>query len=726
MSEISRINQTSELAVGLNAEVSGQRVNLVPLAPPAALNALTGPALGQRVDISLDVHLGLSGSRIAPAPGPPAPSPVYPAAFSSQFEDNRDNPIFPSVINRDQIEAGRELYHSAKNAGQSNPNLTPIALSGGRVALMPNNGGVLSPETIQKYIKDGADIYESIQNGQFDNCRPGQNPPIVGEKEITNLMWYLQALAASKAAISVGREPHEAMEFKSGGMLIEDSNGKLKNYLDLANSYDRRADYFPQGHRKDGTQARGVDVFNSSAPYGARSLLYQKLPSGLPQANFLYVKLEPFGYRGLSFKTTGYSAMTINADPTLKPAPGAIKRFFLNLEETLRRVFSSHKSEAALNGRGDNSLKAPKWLVEDYSSFVSELKNNRYFQSDSTQGIIKRLKQAEINYANFQSDSTQGITKRLKQAEINYPIRGVQAAFSAIEAAIESAKSLLYNEPRLKMLFLSSLYQFKSNFLSRVGDYPNLRFGGEAILTENETGPIAPRLASEPSLNNPALLNQEIRNSVVISEIEKHANQCLSAQGESRERLLNAFNHDFDGLARLRVFNSSAGDGDGLVYDADGHNIEAASDLLVPSPAMNAQVSEALVPLGLSPQFSSALMSLMNRKAQADLIALANYNLVTQTGLTVEDLGFSLAMDYRLTKLTAPDGSGEPDRYALEVAARGVKRPGAAGEGVFEGEMEYKIRYILTPSNIATEPASAAVEAASLNFNITRTWPEEA
>ncbi|MDR3204205.1 MAG: hypothetical protein LBV23_05630 [Deltaproteobacteria bacterium] len=446
-----------------------------PAAAPAKLNppvALSEQSLSPQLpgDVS-----ALNGAKLLAAQA--APNEGTPAANSLE-----------TIIKAKQITAARELNRSANGAQSQNNNLVKVMLGDDRVALMPTHNGKYSPQEIVDFIKEGELIYEKIQKGEFSNYQVKQSPPVVGEREIAKLMWFLQALAASKASLSATGNNKEAKEFKTGAILISDPSGHLSHFLNLANSYQRASDHFPQyqeyfdprQHTVVNYYARAVDVFTQDTPYGARSLLYQKLPlhEPIPNANLLYLKFEPYGDRGLSFQETGYSAADIQANHKLRSAPGffgALKRFFANFKESLACIFSRNPDRRAVNAGDHNLERVPNWLVKENRKFVADLKK-RYKTHRDLKTIINEL-----------DDDTDELNKT-----------GIYQARLALKKAYRSA-SLLF-DCDFKQDFLEQLKQFNHQLLTRVGDNSNIRFGQEVILTKEDSLSIAPQIPGDPNL----------------------------------------------------------------------------------------------------------------------------------------------------------------------------------------------------------------------------------
>ncbi|MDR3204057.1 MAG: hypothetical protein LBV23_04870, partial [Deltaproteobacteria bacterium] len=675
-----------------------------------------------------------------------------------------------------------ELTRSAKEAQRQNPNLVKVMLGGGRVALMPTYNGKYSPQEIVGFIKEGAQLYHKIQKNEFSSYRIGQNPPVVGEREIAKLMWFFQALAASKAYLSANGKNNEAKEFKTGGILVRDPFGNLAHFLNLANNYQRCSDHFPQyqeffDKRQKKTlnfYAHAVDVFTQDTPYGARSLLYQKIPNSQPAfgASLLYLKFEPHGDRGFSCEETGYSAADILANRELKTTPGffgALKRFFTNFKESLACIFSRNPDRRTVNAGVHNLERVPNWLVKENRKFIAELK--KLFKTNrSLRSIINSL-----------DDDTDELNKN-----------GIYVALLALDSAQRNAR--MKEDSEAKRDFLERLEQFKSNLLQRVGDFPYYRFGQEVILIEDSLS-MDPQIASDTNLEKPASLNLNIKDSSTLFKIHSQLNQALSPNNSRQARLIEATNQSLSsqGLDRLRIFEGIEEDAQPILDTRPQVNLDSpeASQLLTErtdaflnqlseNPPTNDAVTSlmnredkadiiastfnnpatqegqkkdnlfdiekqafptppdridaALKRIGGSQQFSDSVRSLMNREVMASLTELTNYNLVTQTGRTIEELGFSLGLDYTLIKLpplpteeNQANGNG-PIQFNLEVIGHAEPRSdlvAASGDQPLEGEISPKFRFLITYAPLNGE-TKAVLERAEINYNINRAELQEA
>jgi hypothetical protein len=145
------------------------------------------------------------------------------------------------------------------------------------------------------------------------------------------------------------------------------------------------------------------------------------------------------------------------------------------------------------------------------------------------------------------------------------------------------------------------------------------------------------------------------------------------------------------------------------------------------------RINTTLTRLAGSQQFSNSVRSLMNREVMAILTDLTNYNLVTQTGRTIEELGFSLGLDYTLTKLPPlPREEGqadenEPIQFYLDVIGRLEPRPDLAVGSIeqpLEGEITPKFSILLTYNPLNGQTA-ARLQKAEIKYNIHRAGTAE-
>jgi hypothetical protein len=696
----------------VSSSLSNQQASI---APPEVFNASPSPVLvgeGQR-----EGAVNLNGAQISPASAPEALAAPAASAPEAPAEPAAPAPVAPRDpfkfdISEEHIARGRNLHLSANAAQDRNPNLVPFMIRGCRVALMPNSGGKLSSQIIEANVRAGVAVYEKIKNGEFDGLPSFQNPPAVGEDEICSLMWYLQALAASKAAISVGKGLEEAMEFKTGGMLIDDPDGKLKRFLDLANSYGRNSNHFTQYQRELGCQPRGVDVFNVEMPNEAKSVLYQKLPDDKPRqgAKLLYIKLEPFGQRGLSAQQTGFSASSIIAGCPARQSSflGILKRFFQNLGHTLSRIFSRDPSRAVIREGVHNLEIVPNSVVKNYYDLVSEFED-LIGHRDEFRPILDDLNSA-------QGESSPN------------------AVWKIVEA-IEKARSTLYMLRHKSIQLLHNLYRHPLVALAYFGDHSRLRFGCEVILTQEEMGPFDFQLLPKSNQEAAVIVDQALSQDEIDSNTPNF-NVCLNYSGERQERLIEAANEDFNSQAHLRILDASSDQGSGAVIVYDSPRIETAyesgqsapepNDGSVPSVQANAsqEIDEALRNFGGDQQFSNLVRSVTNRVALRQLSFIGNYYLSTQSGQIVNERDFSSAADYTLTRITPRPGPDEEEPlevvYRLEAVLNQTPGPEeGGGEPSFQGSFSPSLSVELTYYTNNGEMTARTIDG-RVSYNLTR------
>jgi hypothetical protein len=265
----------------------------------------------------------------------------------------------------------------------------------------------------------------------------------------------------------------------------------------------------------------------TQAPNNARSVLYQKLPDDAPSpgAKLLYVKMEPFDYRGLSTQEAAHPDRT---EPGFK---GAFKLFFANLKETLARIFSLDPSRAAIRAGVDNLERVPDNLVFNYNLLVDSF-ITRHRKSRALAPIIRDLLRARI-------DSNTG---------------GVHAAFKALNKAEAQASALVDDPDGHKQRFLALLREFRLVLTSKVGDHPELRFGREVILTGDDFGPICPKALSCPDWEVEISFNRTFGH-LESQIIEAHMNIVLAGQGEDRLSDLDGMKSDFERFVELVIYD---------------------------------------------------------------------------------------------------------------------------------------------------------------------------
>jgi hypothetical protein len=736
---------------------------------------------GPQAAVAPQVPAGVEASQRSPAPpsgsdGPPHLG-IGRAVNSRSFLGSTT--YFNAVYNHTDYYAAEVLNRSAREAAARNPSLTPIMLDSGKVALMPNLGR-FSAEDIQSFINIGAKVYDQIQIGSYDESRLDQIPPAVGEDSVCALMWYLQALAASKASSSAGFPEGEASaaatakEFNVGGMLIDDQNGKIKHFLDLASSYGRSSDHFTRYQIDRHTSPRGVDVLRTFMPYNANSVLYQKLPDDTPAqgAKLLYVKMEPFGYRGLSTKETAHPEWALRKNrPALEPGfKGALNRFFINLKETLARIFSLNPDRAAINAGTHNLEKVSGNVVENFYLLIDRLKAN-YRRNSALAPIIRDLNLVRV-------DSSHG---------------GVHMALKALNTAEAQVAALADDPNGQKQSFLDLLGRFKEELISKVGDHPELRFGSEVILTRDDFGPIYPRPLSSPDWEGEVRFERDL-NPQEAYTTESHFNLILQDRGQGREDDIETFIDDFGrqmnlgiydpfteerydippipDYARSAVRQNVVANPNAVPYVDEAPDGYAPQEPVRPAPYYDTRtdptvrnrifLDASLVPMPLddvryryqnvedalvrisggSQQFANSVRAIMNQGILTDLVATSEYQFATQTGTQFSNSNIRVdELRFFLTRITPRPADGEPApesvEYRFEIVNRDFRPevnldnpnppnsvspvipPNPNDPAHYAGHMQHRLSFTLT-HNTRTEEVSARGLEGSVRYNVKR------
>jgi hypothetical protein len=577
----------------------------------------------------------------------------------------------------------------------------------GRVAMMPNNGKI-PPALIAKYVRQGAAIFAQIQNGHYQQFQPNQSPQPVGEDEVALVMWYLQALASSKASASAGQDPNELRSFKEGGLLIEDGQGHLEHFFKLANSYERISSHFPQFQNQAGCGASGVDIFNVPLPNGRKSVLFQKLPQDEPTTNsgLIYVKMEPHGQRGLSLKGTGR-----RGDVSIGFF-GALKRFFANLGDRLGRAFSRDHSLAARAAGVDNLEITPPGLSDKFFSFsyslLEEIGSSLPFEP-----IVNTIFDSMVD------NSSQQVYK----------------AFKAINQALRQAEAI-EDGTAGKERCIERLNQFKNQILLPLGDHSQLRFGREVILTQNEFGQIFPQPVTDRNWEG-TIQGSRRTNERENQELENHMNAMFSMRGAQQAQEIRYCNLDFKRGANLTLFQASQQEGQPpeIIYDTHtdqrARSPELVQNGLAPEPSdgkyLPEVIDERLRDFGGSQAFSDLMRIPLSHISQGDLLALTDYQFLTHTGRFIGETAFTLGNAFTLTRLSPPvlPGQSRPtiERYEFKVTCQArdlTDEEHDENGGHYQGSVNPFMTLELFYNN-AENTMNARIKEAQVSYDITRT-----
>jgi hypothetical protein len=343
------------------------------------------------------------------------------------------------------------------------PGTVSITLGQGdqaKIALMPTKGvrpegGQTVEETIRQKVNEGRQVYERILNGDYDNT------PQTNKVETAKLMWYLQALGSAKALESSGGGPGTAL-FKEGAFMVEDPQGKLQAYLENSNSYSRSSSHMRDFQNQGPDfKARGVDIRGVSMPNGRKTILFQKVPQEQPTSKkMLFVKMEPYGCRGLTCRGSG----TPRDHETPSSLWKGVKRFFLNTKDFIMHGLGFMDSVLqraglmAIEGQ-NNRERIPSGLSTSYQALL-----NRFPEGDASPAY------KILNESNPLSDS-----------------RGIKVMHKNLNDLLTSTNFNTDLDDDLK-----AQVQQLFDTIDTHGDHLDLRIGSEIILTQNDLNQLMP------------------------------------------------------------------------------------------------------------------------------------------------------------------------------------------------------------------------------------------
>ncbi len=409
----------------------------------------------------------------APLPGPPLRTPQQVLTESQQ----RFPQVDVAVLRGEKgIPLKGEMVDTITPFARRPPGqgTVPVLLQTGEtftMALMPA-AGVPGPDqalNIQCYVREGQDLYNRIMAGDMSVPR--------GKDEVANVMWFLQALASSKASESSGAHPPVPVVFKQGSFSIEDPDRRLEQYLYAANSYERASSHLSEFQGQPGCYPRGVDIRGVPMPNERKTVLFARMPGSDEVANpgdpnmgdkgFLFVKMESHGCRGFSTQGTGRAGEQAGF---LK----GVSRFFANLTDSLGHTFGFLRSVGqrlglvAIEGQ-DNRERVPSGLKRLYTELTEQVGNLQQSDSAEVRAMGDRL--AEILNQNDPLSSTGGIRvmlKNLGEAKAEYLFSS-----ATLGQAPNSALTQLFDDAII--------------MLAGHGDHQEYRIGSEIILMHGET-----------------------------------------------------------------------------------------------------------------------------------------------------------------------------------------------------------------------------------------------
>jgi hypothetical protein len=336
------------------------------------------------------------------------------------------------------------------------------------VTLMPTKG-VSGPQVnanIRAKILDGEQLYRQIM---------ADKPPQATKQNAALLMWYLQALASSKANVSSGNPEGGPALFKEGALTIEDPDHRLEEYLQSFNTYRRSSSHLDEYQKIPKCETYGLDLRGVEMPNGRRTVMFARLPStreapngpNLGEKSLLFLKMEPHGCRGLSFQGTGEKTGVWQG----------IKRFFSNIGDFIGHACGwldsvwQRKGEGAVIGQ-NNRERIDKAVREPYKNLLEAIQsriaspNHRHPQAAQT--LLTTLAELlddpdrwrKIGGVHFMLDKL----NRAQTILDDFPLDDHQSSREYVQQCLTNARNGLWNQ----------------------GDHHELRFGREVILLQNE------------------------------------------------------------------------------------------------------------------------------------------------------------------------------------------------------------------------------------------------
>lgn len=435
--------------------------------PPIPVTGLQGP--------QPPAHQPVAGGpqQPAPVPGPPLRTPQEVLAESRQRFPHMDERILRGTLGIPLNRAMSDMVHLIAERPPVQGAVPVLLQTGGAftMALMPS-AGVPGPDqalNIQRYVREGQDLYNRIMAGEV-------NVPH-GKDEVAKVMWFLQALASSKASESSGVRPPVPALFKEGAFSVEDPDHLLEQFLFTANSYERSSSHLSEFQNQPGCRPRGVDIRGVPMPNERKTVLFARMPASGEAANaaspnmgdksFLFIKMEPHGCRGFSAQGTGRAGEQAGFFK-------GVKRFFANIADTLGHIFGFARSVGQRQGLmgidgQNNRERVPSDVKERYAGLTERVRSLQQSGTAEVRAMGERL--AAILGRNAPLSSTGGIRMMLTN----------------LDEARNLYRDLSRDLPETPDLALDQMFDDVLIMLRGHGDHPEYRIGNEIILMRDET-----------------------------------------------------------------------------------------------------------------------------------------------------------------------------------------------------------------------------------------------
>jgi len=139
----------------------------------------------------------------------------------------------------------------------------------------------ISKNEAQKYINNGKVVLKGLLDGTITKCEH--------QEEVTAIMWHLMRRALDK---------HQG--HSEGAFAIEDRDGRLYNFLESANSFDRESSHYVERCLSwtgvsskvfKSSAQKGIDITTGKLPAEKRHVLFGQVDDN----KLLFIKLENFG-----------------------------------------------------------------------------------------------------------------------------------------------------------------------------------------------------------------------------------------------------------------------------------------------------------------------------------------------------------------------------------------------------------------------------------------------
>lgn len=350
-------------------------------------------------------------------------------------------------------------------------------------------------EKIAEKIEAGGQLYAAIMRGEKDNDTPSQ-------KEISNLMWFLQ-VKAENLEENLGKKVNP---FSSGSLSLEDPNEFLRKYLDQFQKevYQRKSSHIKEFQKSQGGVARGID-FNPGSfvsknkasieedvesylenvlPYGKGTLMYSPMSasSGLIENSRLLLKLENFGCAmpGFKDKIGGPKSREFDIYKDLEHVIGHAWEFLFTLWRTLT---------GSQNEVGSRKERIPPIFKNEYKAIFEKINGkNKFVAQILAQGNATMMTNLLPSNIEFPDHPKVPDTLLFKIDPLS-DSAGIRVMYARAKWLLEEAK-----KPETKIAITADSFLKLSDFCESLEkkysmESLGLRIGDEVVLGVNDLKP---------------------------------------------------------------------------------------------------------------------------------------------------------------------------------------------------------------------------------------------